>query len=151
MDRLNRMVDKWNTFVEKLRPGFEKTGAVFGSIGRGFSTLGSYLYKLRSIILAAPVAAAAVILAVINMNQLPQTLEITTVSIDTKADGALFGFLAMTQESITRELAVFGPLIVTIACLLLMMFSKRTLYPFIISLFTLCLPLVLQLFCNYPM
>ena len=50
------------------------------------------------------------------------------------------GAFAMT---ISRELAVTGPLVVTIACLVLMLTSRKVLYPWAVSVFTLILPVVL--------
>lgn len=151
MEWLDRQMEKWNQFVERVRPGFEAVGGFFGRIGNGFATLWRYLFALRSVILAAPLAAAAAVLAVLNMNKLPETVEITAISIDPESADALFGFLVLETQYITREMAVMGPLVVTMACLLLMLCSKRTLYPFMIALFSLCLPLILQFFCTYPM
>lgn len=150
MEWLDRLMEKWNHFVDKLRPGFAAVGNVFRRIGKVFATLGKYVYNLRSIILAAPVAAAAFILASINMKELPETVEITAMNIDTGSPDALFGFLVLNPEYITREMAVLGPLVVTVICLFFMLCSKRTLYPFVIALFSLCLPLVLLVFNSYP-
>lgn len=151
MEWLKRFLEKWNAFAAKVGPVFSAVGRFFRRLGRSFATIGSYLYKLRSIILAAPIAAVAAVLAAVNLNRLPETLALTMVSIDTQADGSLFGFLAMNTEYIARELAVFGPLMITIVCLLLMLCSKRTLYPFLISAFSLCLPIIIWLFNVYPM
>jgi hypothetical protein len=43
-----------------------------------------------------------------------------------------------------------GPLGVTAACLLLMFCSRRTLYPWLISIMSLLLPMLILLLNNYP-
>lgn len=151
MHWLNSFMDKLYAFWEKVRPGFQAVGRFLRSAGNIFYKIGYYLYWFRSIILAAPVAAAAFIIAQKNMDQLPQQVEITKIAIDTKAQDALFGFLALSVDTISRDLAVYGPLALTILCLAMMILSKRALYPFVIAVLTLCLPFVLYFFNVYPM
>lgn len=151
MQWLNTFMDKFYAFKERVRPGLRKVGNFFRAVGKVFYKIGLYMYRLRSIILAAPVAAVAAILAMNNMERLPEKIEITKIAIDAKADDALLGLFTMSTQLITREIAVFGPVIITAVCLVMMMCSKRTLYPFLISLFTLCLPIVLYYFSIYPM
>lgn len=151
MQWLNTFMDKFYSFVEKVRPGFRAVGAFFRELGKIFYKIGLYMYRLRSIILAAPVAAVAAILAITNMDRLPKTVEITKIAIDTGSESALLGMFTMTSEVISREMAVFGPAIITGVCLAMMMCSKRTLYPFLISVFSLILPLALYYFNIYPM
>ena len=75
-----------------------------------------YIIKFRKIILAIPVVAGAIYLAMMNVKQLPET-----VGINLLANGE-YAYL------VSRNLAIMGPLAVTALCLLLMMFSKKTLY-----------------------
>ncbi len=145
MEWLDNLVQKWYRFCEIVRPYLEKAGAVCNRIGRDLSTIGSYLYKLRSVILAAPVAAVAAVLASINMTRLPNIVEVVKLSLDTKADDSLFGCLVIGVDYVGKEQAVILPLVLTIVCLLLTLCSKRTLYPWLISLFSLSLPLLLLL------
>ena len=46
---------------------------------------------------------------------------------------------------VTRQIAIMGPLAITAVCLLLMFWSKRTLLPWLVSIFSLTLPLLLVL------
>ena len=92
-----------------------------------------WVYKLRSVVLAIPVIVGAVILAQENMEKLP-----ALVGINMQASGEY----AMMIE---RNVAVGVPLLVTAACLLMMFISRRVLYPWLISLFSLVLPLLLWL------
>ena len=53
-------------------------------------------------------------------------------------------------QTISRQLAVTGPLGLTAACLLLMFCSRKALYPWAISIFTLALPIVILVSNLYP-
>lgn len=96
-------------------------------------SLWKWVYRLRSVILAIPVAAIAAFLAIYNMATLP-----SKVGINLQASGEY-------AQMVSREVAVFGPLAVTAVCLLMTFCSKKVLYPWLISLFSLLLPLVILL------
>ncbi len=98
----------------------------------------TWIYRLRGVLLAIPVVYAAVKLASYNMEHLPQI-----VGINLQASGAF-------ADTITREFAVYGPLGVTAACLVLMLCSRKVMYPWAISVFTLILPVLLLLSNQYP-
>jgi len=96
------------------------------------------LYRLRKVVMAAPVVYYALKIASYNMEHLPEQVGVNLQSS---------GEFAMT---IARSMAVMGPFALTIACLLLMFCSRKALYPWAVSVFTLVLPLLL-LFSNlYP-
>ncbi len=145
MEWFNTLTRKWDQLHEKLRPGLEKTGDACKKAYNNLSVICGYLYKLRAIILAAPVAAAAVVLAFINAGRLGDVVGITTLAIDTQAQDSLFGCLVLGVDYISREVAILAPLVLTVLCLLMTLCSKRTLYPWLISLFSLALPLILLL------
>ena len=88
--------------------------------------------------MAAPVVYYAIKLARYNSVNLPKV-----VGINLQANGAF-------AQTITRQLAVMGPLGVTAACLLLMFLSRKAMYPWAISIFSLALPLLLLLSNRYP-
>ena len=92
-----------------------------------------WVYRLRSVILAIPVAAGAVILALVNQVKLP-----AQVGINLQANGEY-------AQMVGKGVAVLGPLAVTAVCLLMMFCSRKVLYPWLISLFSLVLPLVILL------
>ena len=48
-------------------------------------------------------------------------------------------------EMVDKSVAVFGPLAVTVVCLVLMFCSKRVVYPWLISVFSLLLPVLILL------
>lgn len=97
-----------------------------------------WMYRLRSIILAIPVAITAIVLAIYNSSKLPEI-----VGMNMQANGEY-------ASAISRGVAVMGPLAVTAVCLLLMFCSKRVFYPWLISVFSLILPFVFQIMCSFP-
>ena len=100
--------------------------------------IGIIVFRLRKFVMAAPVVYYALKIASYNMEHLPEEVGINLLST---------GEFAMT---VARSLAVTTPLALTVACLLLMFCSRKTLYPWAISVFTLALPVVI-LFSNiYP-
>jgi hypothetical protein len=54
------------------------------------------------------------------------------------------------QYLISRSLAVMAPLLVTGGCLIMMFLSRRTVYPWIISIFTLVLPILIWFTNVFP-
>ena len=150
MHWLNSFMDKFYAFWQKVRPGFAAVGRVFRAIGKVFYYIGLWIYRLRSIFLSVPVALAAFVLATMNMRRLPETVEVTKMTINTKSEEALFGFLELSTTTISRGLAVNIPLILTAICLVMMLCSKRAMYPFVIAVFTLLLPIALYFFAVFP-
>ena len=113
-------------------------GSVLKKISRVFGLILTWIYRLRGIFLAIPVVYAAMKLASYNMEHLPQV-----VGINLQSSGAF-------ADTISREFAVYGPLGVTAACLVLMLCSRKVMYPWAISVFTLILPVILLLSNRYP-
>lgn len=102
------------------------------------SFIGSVLFRLRKVVMAAPVLYWALKLAFYNRENLPEQVGINLLSSGEFA------------QMISRDTAVMGPLGLTVACLLLMFCSRKAMYPWAISIFTLALPLLI-LFTNlYP-
>ena len=97
-----------------------------------------WAYKLRSILLSIPVAVVALALAVRNLSQLP-----TEVGINMLANGQY-------QWVISRGMAACIPVAITAVCLVMMFLSKKVLYPWLISVFSLALPLVLWFTNIFP-
>lgn len=116
----------------------QKVGAVFQKIGQVLSQIGKWIYRLRSVLLAIPVGVGAFILAKRNMELLPEA-----VGINLLANGEY-------SWMVSRSVAVMGPLAVTAVCLLLMFASRRVLYPWLISLFSLVLPLLIWVTNVFP-
>lgn len=124
--------DKWQSFVDRSGPAAENTGKVLKETCR-------WIYKLRGLFLAIPVAFAAINFAIFNMRNLPDYVGVN--------------FLATGEYAryIGRGTAVMFPLGVTAVCLLLVLFSRRVIYPWIISVFSLVLPWLIYYTNVYPM
>lgn len=104
----------------------------------GTCLVGSLIYKLRSVLLSIPVAVAAIALAIKNNSRLP-----AEVGLNMQASGEYAQF-------VSKNLAVMGPLAITAVCLLMMFCSRRVVYPWLISLFSLILPIFIWFTNVYP-
>ena len=122
-----------STFSENVKTAYGKIRTVSGRIGNVIGLICTWIFRLRKIFMAAPVVYLAVRIAIANMERLPETVGLNLQSS---------GEFAMM---VTRSYAVFGPLCVTAFCLLLMFCSRKTLFPWIISIFTLVLPYLIYL------
>ena len=151
MNWLDRIVDRWYWFLSKVGPVWDVIVKIFSTIGRIFALLWKYIFMFRGILLVAPVAAAAVLVASWAQQALPEAVEITHLVLDRSAEGAIFGLFVMRNDLITRDVAIAVPLAMTVACMIFTIFSKRTLYPWLISLLTLTLPIVMYFLNTYPM
>lgn len=100
--------------------------------------IGMLLFRLRKLVLAAPVVYAAVRLAFYNRENLPEQ-----VGINLQSSGEF-------AQTVARDMAVMGPLGLTAACLLLMFCSRKAMYPWAISVFTLALPILILVTNLYP-
>ena len=117
---------------------WQKIKAVLKKIDKVIDIILTVLFHMRKLFLAAPVVYFALKIAKYNMEHLPQY-----VGLDMQANGAF-------AQTISRDLAVMGPLGVTAACLFLMLLSRKAMYPWAISIFSLALPIVLLLSNQYP-
>lgn len=106
--------------------------------GSGFRAVLRWAYRLRSLLLAIPVAVAAIVLAIRNFALLP-----AKVGFDLQSTGE---FSVMMD----KPLAVLIPVVLTGVCLLLMAFSKRVVYPWLVSLFSLLVPIVILFVNTFP-
>ena len=136
MKFFDNMKDKWQQFLDSK--AMHTIRMVLKAIGEVLALTAKWAYKLRSLLLAIPVAVLAGALALRNMQQLP-----TEVGINLLANGEY-------QWMISREMASFAPLTVTAVCIVLMFCSKKVLYPWLISLFTLVLPIVIWVTNIFP-
>ena len=95
-------------------------------------------YRLRSVFLSIPVIMAALRLAAYNSEKLP-----LLVGLDLQTNGEF-------ARMISRQTAVTVPLMITGACLVLTCFSRKMVYPWLISVFSLVIPVMLLITNMYP-
>lgn len=118
--------------------GMEKVKAVVTKINSVINLIGMTIYHLRKFVMAAPVVYYALKLADYNRSHLPEQ-----VGLNLQATGEF-------THMISRQMAVMGPLALTIACLLLMFCSRKAMYSWAVSIFTLALPLLILISNVYP-
>lgn len=138
---LNRFWDDkirqpWNRFTDTET--MQKLIAFLKKVGIVLTLTGKWAYRLRSLVLSIPVFVCACALAIRNVSLLPEL-----VGINILANGEY-------QWFISRGAAVMLPLALTAVCLLLMFCSKKILYPWLISVFSLAVPLVLWITNVFP-
>ena len=138
MGKLKEISAGWNKVQGEVKESLESNVSVWSKIKKVVGILIMCIYRLRSVFLAIPVVYYALKLAAYNHKHLPEVVGLNLLST---------GEFAMT---ISRDLAVMGPLAVTAACLVLMMTSRKALYPWAVSIFTLILPVLLLVSNLYP-
>ena len=128
---------------QKIRGAWNNSASARGKIASFCSATGKWTYKLRAFVLAIPIVAIAVILAVSNMATLPAAVAIGLPNI-------VNGIWVFQEVLVSKILAVFIPLLVTAFCLLMMFLSKRISFPFLVSLFSLILPIFFSIAAKLP-
>jgi hypothetical protein len=121
-------MNETGTFIDQVKQVFAKIYPVYKKIEEVITVIVQVIFRLRKFIMAAPVIYYAVKLARENLNRLPEL-----VGFNIQSNGE---FAAM----VSRNYAVYGPLAVTGFCLLLMFCSRKTVFPWIVSIFSLVLP-----------
>ena len=116
---------------DQLRKALANTNSLIDFIGL-------VLFRLRKLVLAVPVVYMAMKLARYNLEHLPEE-----VGINIQSTGEF-------AQMVARDTAVMGPLGLTAACLLLMFCSRKAMYPWAISVFTLVLPILILVTNLYP-
>ena len=112
--------------------------STWGKIRKVIGLIVTWIYRLRGVFLAIPVVLTALKIATYNMKHLP-----AEVGINLQSTGEF-------AQTISREFAVYGPLGLTAACLVLMLCSRKVMYPWAISIFTLVIPILLLFSNQYP-
>ena len=125
------MRDKWNTFWENARTTMKPVDRVLGTIGRVIGFICKWIWNLRGLLISIPVALTAWRLAVYNKVHLP-----AEVGINMLASGE-FGTMLTLQQ------AVMIPLCLTFFSLVMVICTRKPVIPWVISIFTLAIPLLL--------
>ena len=136
---MSKLTEKWNALFQKEKPAYdgeEKTG--MEKVMDVLHHIGLWIYRLRGVIISLPVVVAALKLARINYELLPDA-----VGIDLQTSGAY-------SQIVTKEVAVYGPLAVTALCLLMVLMSRKTAYPWLVSVMSLLIPLIILITNIFP-
>lgn len=138
MANTGTFTEKWKVFCDSLKTAANTTGSVYTKIKSVIGVLVMVGYRLRKIVLAIPVVYYALKIAGYNGQHLPEDVGLVLL-----ANGEF-------AYTVSRYLAVVGPLVLTGGCLVMMLFSRKALYPWAVSIFTLILPLLLLVSNIYP-
>ena len=138
MSFIDSFKEKWAGVLERTRPAREKAKEIWDIVSVKTAYVWNYVMKFKKLFLCIPVAVFAIILAIRNLFSLP-----ALVGIALAANGD-FSF------EMIREIAVLAPLLVTGLCLLFVFMSKRTLTPWLVSVFSLILPLWILFINTFP-
>ena len=121
-----------------IKTVFLKIGWFLDNIAASVGWVYRVIMRFRKIFITIPVVYAALKLAMYNRDHLAENV------------GILLKETGEYTYIVTRDVAVMGPLAVTAACLLLMFCSRRTLYPWLISMFSLALPVLILITNIFP-
>jgi hypothetical protein len=139
MVKLDKITEKISGARQEIDARIDRTGSWYSRAKSVIGVIVMVLFHLRKVVLAIPVVYYALKLAAYNSEHLPEM-----VGINLQASGAF-------ADLISRNSAIMWPLAVTGACLVLMFFSKKALFPWAVSIFTLVLPILLWFSNAYPM
>ena len=138
---MSQFKDKWNALFQKAEGDPELQGdsrSPIEKVGHILHKIGLWIYRLRGLILSIPVVIAALKLARVNYELLPDS-----VGLDLQTTGE-YAYI------VTKEVADYGPLAVTALCLLMVLMSRKTAYPWLISVFSLLIPLIILMINVFP-
>ena len=125
--------------MKKEREITQESATAWQKVSRVIDEICKWVYRLRKVIMAAPVVYYALKLAGENTKRLPKIVGLNLQST---------GEFALT---VPRAVAVQGPLWVTAAALVLMFISRKAAFPWIVSVITLLLPYLIYFTNMYVM
>ena len=132
------MAEQKKSGLQHLENGLEKFGEGICTVFSGAGKVAKFASGFKKIWLALPVVFGAVYLAIFAGKRYPEYVGLSLM------DNGDFGVI------VTRQIAIMGPLAITAVCLLLMFCSRRQTYPWLISLFSLILPVILLIAGMFP-
>ncbi len=135
---MEQFLEKWRGFCTKAQPYWSRTVEVFRSGRRQASTIAYWCHRLRKVFYAIPLMLLGIYLARLNLKFLP---DMVGVALQNSGEYAMM---------IPKALAVWGPMGLSAGCLLMMFLSRRTLYPWLVTLFTMAVPVLLLLTNMFP-
>ena len=138
MNKLEEFKQKLLALWEKVKPYVEKADKVLRKAKAIWKKAWPWIWQARKILLAIPVVYLMLYFARLNWNVL--------------SDPVGFHLLASGEYamSISKEMAVYVPLGVTGGCLAMMVLSRKTLYPWVICLFSMLLPILILITNIFP-
>ena len=145
MAMLEQVKTRWHAFSSRVSEKKESVKKTLAPVNKGYCAVKRFIYavaeyivRFRKIIMATPVMIAMAKLAQYSYQKLP---EMVGIALQNNGEYA---------QMISRNTAVLGPVVITSACLVLMFCSRKTVYPWLISIFSLILPILLIVTNVFP-
>ena len=138
MKQLEQLTAKFSELRQKAQPALEKATNAYQKVKKIGKKAWPWIWAGRKILLSIPVLWLMLYFARLNWNVLP---ELVGLNLQTTGEYAQY---------ITKELAVYGPMGVTGGCLAMMFLTRKTLYPWMICMFSMLLPLLILVTNIFP-
>ena len=138
MKQLEQITAKFSELREKAQPALEKAQNAYQKAKKIGKKAWPWIWAGRKILLSIPVLWLMLYFARLNWNVLP---ELVGLNLQTTGEYAQY---------ISKELAVYGPMGVTGGCLAMMFLSRKTVYPWMICMFSMLLPLLILITNIFP-
>ena len=138
MKELDKIMDKLKEFQAKAKPWLNKADKGLKKAKSIWKKAWPWIWQARKILLAIPVVYLMLYLARLNWNVLPDSVGI---HLQNTGDYAQY---------ISKQMAVYAPLGITGGCLAMMFVSRKTLYPWMICMFSMLLPLLILITNIFP-
>lgn len=138
MKELDQIKDTLRGFWSKVKPWVDKADKGLKKAKSIWKKAWPWIWQLRKVLLAIPVVYLMLYFARLNWNVLPDSVGL---HLQTTGDYARY---------ITKEMAVYTPLGITGGCLAMMFVSRKTLYPWMICMFSMLLPLLILVTNIFP-
>ena len=138
MKQLEQLTAKVNALREKAKPAMEKADKGYRKAKEVWTVAWPWIWRFRKVLFAIPAVYLALYFARLNWNVLP---DLVGLNLQTNGEYAQY---------MSKELAVWGPLGVTGGCLAMMFLSRKTVYPWMICMFSMLLPILILVSNIFP-
>ena len=129
---------KYRELREKMQPYLQKADAGYQKAKKIWDVAKPWVWQFRKVLLAIPVVYLAFYFARLNWNVLPAEVGL---NLQSTGDYAKY---------ISKEMAVYGPLGITGGCLTMMFLTRKTVYPWMICMFSILLPALILITNIFP-
>ena len=138
MKQLEQLTAKLSELRQKAAPYLEKAENGYQKAKDIWEKAKPWIWAGRKILLSIPVVWLMLYFARLNWNVLPEQVGL---NLQTTGEYAQY---------ISKQMAVYGPMGVTGGCLAMMFLSRKTVYPWMICMFSMLLPLLILISNIFP-
>lgn len=138
MKQLEQFTAKFSELRQKAKPVIEKADKGYRKAKAVWTVAWPWIWRMRKVLFAIPVVYLALYFARLNWNVLP---DLVGLNLQTNGEYAQY---------LSKEVAVWGPLGITGGCLAMMFLSRKTVYPWMICMFSMLLPILILVSNIFP-